>query len=473
MRGAPLVTLALILPLQAHPHVGACAALDLGSPPPPPGLIDDGGGTFKVTSSLHVVLDASSSMRAGGVAMLADICTFAAAGAWTITATAVHQSATGEIVVAPVAEPCGAAPDSPPAKRHFTDLRGLLAQADAWAEAKPGTTVLLITDGWNDPAPAVKPVADGPAAVPVVPDRIAVFAPNDDAADQCGSRLRAEDPSCPDIKLRPRRELKGFLATLPSSAPAGSDREGGVNQHNPEPSAPPSTPARRRRAPSTAAVDPRAVVAVLGGNGLCTGTLVAPDAVLTAAHCGAATEVELAPDARGRGLRAPVRERVVHPDGLDVALLRLGTPLHDAEVIVSVRSAADRAPSGELRAFGFGARSAGSLAGAWTLQGVDLVLDGWGCDGRRPAVTGCKPGFEMIVPPQGGADTCRGDSGGPLLELAPFPDPDAGLRCGWRLVGVTSRSISGAGCGQGGIYVRADATLAWMRSHLDDWRKSW
>ncbi len=70
----------------------------------------------------------------------------------------------------------------------------------------------------------------------------------------------------------------------------------------------------------------------------------------------------------------------------------------------------------------------------------------------------------------GGVDTCRGDSGGPLMELI---GDGVGERrvCRWRVVGVTSRPVASARvvCGHGGIYTRVDRVRPWIDEQLRRW----
>jgi endonuclease G len=74
----------------------------------------------------------------------------------------------------------------------------------------------------------------------------------------------------------------------------------------------------------------------------------------------------------------------------------------------------------------------------------------------------CKKNIELVAGHRGiRRDTCRGDSGGPL-----YIQSDEGT---YRLLGVTSRGLKDFDhfppqpCGNGGIYVRADRFLDWIR----------
>src|SRR5213078_3032674 len=56
-----------------------------------------------------------------------------------------------------------------------------------------------------------------------------------------------------------------------------------------------------------------------------------------------------------------------------------------------------------------------------------------------------------------GADSCFGDSGGPVYVATPD---------GPALIGVVSRGLAlpAAPCGNGGVYVRVDKVLSWIQS---------
>lgn len=201
------------------------------------------------------------------------------------------------------------------------------------------------------------------------------------------------------------------------------------------------------------------VVLVGNANGYhCTGVLVAPTAVLTAAHCAPAAMVGFGQRATQLLARVEVSRVVRHPQ-LDVALLRLAraVPLP----IRPRRKVANRsAPATMVRLVGFGVDDVRHPTSFGVKRRVDVLATGWGCDRGRVRSAGCRPGAELLLTAVGGADTCRGDSGGPVLEPTDV---------GYRLLAITSRSTAsgGAACGRGGIYVRVDAIDLWLTSLLE------
>ncbi|HEX8582001.1 MAG TPA: serine protease [Acidimicrobiales bacterium] len=211
----------------------------------------------------------------------------------------------------------------------------------------------------------------------------------------------------------------------------------------------------------------------------CTGTLIAPDTVLTAGHCSsvdagvvgtpvtwpaALIDVRIGSHRDGDGERVPVSSVVAHQNylatkGYDISLLRLSR-------------ASSKAP---VKVAGAGER------GIWSAGTVETIV-GWGVteeDGDAPDVLqeaqvpvttdaycgGAYGDFDartMVCAgyPQGGVDTCQGDSGGPMFGRA----SDGSLR----VVGTTSFGEGCARPNKPGVYGRVgdDTLREWIRQRV-------
>ncbi|MCB9676142.1 MAG: trypsin-like serine protease [Alphaproteobacteria bacterium] len=216
----------------------------------------------------------------------------------------------------------------------------------------------------------------------------------------------------------------------------------------------------------------------------CTGTLVAPNVVLTAGHCaGAITHVLVGSKDwfSTQGELIEVRETHVHPsydgyNGYDIAVLKLRgqssyTPRVIANDCVLDEELYDGAP---VSIVGFGmTQQDGNGFTSRLMMAESLVRDADCSQNQLDGIyTGCipdlRPGGEIAA---GGrvdvdgdgtidqADACYGDSGGPLYLHTSRGD---------FVVGVTSRSFIGVNpnqpCRDGGIWVRPDAVIRFIEN---------
>ncbi|HEY4175421.1 MAG TPA: trypsin-like serine protease [Kofleriaceae bacterium] len=204
------------------------------------------------------------------------------------------------------------------------------------------------------------------------------------------------------------------------------------------------------------------VVGVISDTGRCTGTLIAPDVVLTAGHCAELEPTEVvvgANDVETGGEHIPVKWTKAYSNWentYDVSIVMLAhaasaSPRRIVSTCVDGKELRDGA---ELTIVGYGLATASGTDNNSRLRKATIAVT----DATCADTPGCNPSVSPsgeIVAGGGGVDSCFGDSGGPAyLQTA----------SGLALAGVVSRSIDAAGppCGGGGIYVRADKVVSWI-----------
>jgi len=201
-------------------------------------------------------------------------------------------------------------------------------------------------------------------------------------------------------------------------------------------------------------------VAVIAPTAACTGTLIAPDVVLTAGHCIGVEPKLVVVDsidyAKPGGEVIDVAKAVAYPswqDHYDVGVLVLQHPASTPpRPIAAACTARDLAAGGTVEVVGFGLTTKSGTGDNSRLHQAMLAVTDPSCTSAAGCAPAVAPGGEFAAGGHG-TDACFGDSGGPVyLDGA--------------LIGVVSRGLDedGAPCGGGGIYVRADAdkVVAWI-----------
>ena len=205
------------------------------------------------------------------------------------------------------------------------------------------------------------------------------------------------------------------------------------------------------------------VVLVVAPEALCTGTLIAPDVVLTAGHCIDTHPALVLVDSVDYGMPGgepiKIKSATAYPDWqdkYDVGVLVLEHPASaKPRAIASSCTVKDHLVKGApVEVVGFGLTTKSGMGMNTRLNEATMAVTDPTCTSDPYCNASIAPGGEFVAGGMG-TDSCFGDSGGPLFVPTQH---------GPALIGVVSRGVgaSGSPCGGGGIYVRADKVVPWI-----------
>lgn len=213
---------------------------------------------------------------------------------------------------------------------------------------------------------------------------------------------------------------------------------------------------------------PDAVAVMWGREQACTGTLIAPNVVLTAGHCisyDPPDRVLVGASALSRpeeGQTITIQRAIEYPNSwntVDAGLLILSQPATvTPRTIATGWARFDIKNGAAVQLVGFGTTDRNGSRPTDSLMEAATTITDYNCT--------TKPGCNAAARPDGelgaggmGIDTCPGDSGGPVYLMTPY---------GAFLTGITSRAYDDATyyCSEGGIYGRPDKIFDWIEQQI-------
>jgi trypsin len=199
----------------------------------------------------------------------------------------------------------------------------------------------------------------------------------------------------------------------------------------------------------------------------CGGTLIRPDIVMSAAHCGGGSmsvRVGAHDISRDEGKVIKVTKQIIHnqydPDSTnyDFMLLKLAEPVPDGTPIARLHNRDDLQDNDSVYVIGWGNMNVNGFKPAKVLQHVEVkYIPNNECN-RNQAYDG-KITNAMLCAGEdnGGEDACQGDSGGPLVRK------DGNDHT---LVGVVSWGYGCASAQFPGVYSRITEVSGWINDQI-------
>jgi MYXO-CTERM domain-containing protein len=179
--------------------------------------------------------------------------------------------------------------------------------------------------------------------------------------------------------------------------------------------------------------------------GMCTGTLVNPEVVIFAAHCGQGyNSVQFGENGDNPAKSVPTEFCRTFPgggpgNGQDFAVCKLAEPVLDVPIVPILMGCETEwlQPGAAVTIVGFGFADDNTYGTKREVVTTINMID----QNNEIHIGG------------GGKDSCQGDSGGPVFIQAPDGS--------WRVFGITSY---GGSCGTGGVYSMMHMGMDWFES---------